>query len=453
MLEALAKASAELEKSVTNFTEQLTSFNESVQKSLDEELKAVNKRLEWTIKSNLEELGHNKNLIVKRLMDAERAELETIQSAGRKVRSALNSHAMQTERRIESFIDGQMTELKSYLRQPEEQVRSASQTSVARLEELLRQGNESISGAESSARHALSDKVRQLEELLLDEMHKARGSIAGQLDEYDGKLKSKSEGASSDIDELSSRAAAQIEQKAEDCQRMLETSASDGREKIQGVSEQWKAQVSELCESLDSSLSSLSCVLKEAYESKLSAVGTQARNEIGGLSRQAHERIEATRGELEAAMKDLEREYLDQFQSIIKRLETVVSEHSNDRRNSNVARQHKAQKMRDQMQSHLRRWGASLIDSVKHAAEQLESEFLRSTDGFHQRVESARSAAIELLERESRLMQKDIERTMREFQKEMLELENQLSHIEKAGQDAALTVIAYRKAMLSFGGD
>jgi hypothetical protein len=40
---------------------------------------------------------------------------------------------------------------------------------------------------------------------------------------------------------------------------------------------------------------------------------------------------------------------------------------------------------------------------------------------------------------------------MKEFHKEIVELESQLAQIEKAGQDAALTVIAYRKAMLSFG--
>jgi hypothetical protein len=62
-------------------------------------------------------------------------------------------------------------------------------------------------------------------------------------------------------------------------------------------------------------------------------------------------------------------------------------------------------------------------------------------------------SAIELLERESRLMQKDIERTMKEFQKELAELESQIGQIEKAGQDAALTVIACRKAVLSFRGE
>jgi uncharacterized protein YukE len=50
-------------------------------------------------------------------------------------------------------------------------------------------------------------------------------------------------------------------------------------------------------------------------------------------------------------------------------------------------------------------------------------------------------------------MQKDIERTMKEFQKELAELESQIGQIEKAGQDAALTVIACRKAVLSFRGE
>ena len=82
MLEALAKASAELEKSVTAFTEQLISFNESVQKSLDEELQAVSTRMESSIKSNLDDLGHSKHVLMKRLLEAERTELDSLSDAG-----------------------------------------------------------------------------------------------------------------------------------------------------------------------------------------------------------------------------------------------------------------------------------------------------------------------------------------------------------------------------------
>jgi len=50
-------------------------------------------------------------------------------------------------------------------------------------------------------------------------------------------------------------------------------------------------------------------------------------------------------------------------------------------------------------------------------------------------------------------MQKDVERTVKEFHRELGELDNQVTQVEKAGQDAALTVMAYRKAMLSFGAE
>src|SRR5688572_19740395 len=85
MLEALAKARVELEKSVTAVTEQLISFIEGVQKSLDEELRNVNIRMESSIKSNLDELGHAKHVMVKRLLEAERAELDALAGTGREV--------------------------------------------------------------------------------------------------------------------------------------------------------------------------------------------------------------------------------------------------------------------------------------------------------------------------------------------------------------------------------
>src|SRR4051812_18283238 len=119
MLEALAKASAELEKSVTAFTEQLISFNEGIQKSLEEELRAVHGRLEGCVRNNLDELGHNKHLMMKRLLDAERAELDSLSDAGRQVRASLNQNALQIEEKVQNFIEEQIQELKDFLHEPE----------------------------------------------------------------------------------------------------------------------------------------------------------------------------------------------------------------------------------------------------------------------------------------------------------------------------------------------
>jgi hypothetical protein len=451
MLEALAKASAELEKSVTIFTEQLLSFNESLQKQLEEELRNVNHRLEGCVQTNLEELEHNKEMMMKRLHDAERAEVESILATGRQVRATLKAHAQQAEKKIEGFIEAQMNELKEYLKEPEAEVKSTAESAVLALEGFLKNSSESIRSSQGTTKRTMSDKLKELERALNEEMARSRATISSTLDHCQNELRTKADAVTEDIERVSSDATRELEHKAGDGLTSIGRAEDKGKESLDQVSDSWKSKIQDLCDSFDTSLLNLSTVLRETYETKLSTVGDQAKGEITELSSQAHEEISATRNELEVVLKELEREYLEQFDSVLRKLETIVNEHSNDKRNNGIARQHKAQKLRDQMQTHLKRWGAGLIDSVKDAADQLENEFLRSTDGFHQRVESARAAAIELLERESRLMEKDLERTMKEFHKEIVELESQLAQIEKAGQDAALTVIAYRKAMLSFG--
>jgi hypothetical protein len=50
-------------------------------------------------------------------------------------------------------------------------------------------------------------------------------------------------------------------------------------------------------------------------------------------------------------------------------------------------------------------------------------------------------------------MNLELERVMRGFKSELVELNSELPQIEDAGRNAALAVMAYRSAMLSFGSE
>lgn len=453
MLEALAKASAELEKSVTAFTEQLISFNEGLQKSLDEELRCVNGRMENAIRTNLDELGHSKHLMVKRLLEAERSELDGLAGTGRDVRGALSNHALKIEERIEEFINNQINELKEFLEEPKRSIQTVTDAANEELQENARDSSAEIKNRHEDLRRRLSDKVAQIERMIREETEIVKETIATASDDCAQRLSAQRESINEDLQRFADETIQSIGSRNEEGTDKLDQSERQAKVAVKAVGEQWKSQITGHCDTFDKLLGSLSSVLKENYETKLANASEQARQEITHLSDQAHEKITATRNELEVELRDLERDYIAQFENVLHKLESIVSEQTNDKRNSGVARQHKSQKLRDQMQAHLKRFGTDLVDSVKDAAVEFEAEFNRATDGFHTRIEGARGAAIELLERESRLMQKDIERTMKEFEKELADLEAQVGQIEKAGQDAALTVIACRKAVLSFRGE
>lgn len=453
MLEALAKASAELEKSVTAFTEQLISFNEGLQKTLDEELRNVNVRMENSIRSNLDELGHSKHLMVKRVLEAERKELDSLAAAGRETRAILSQHALKIEQKIEEFINSQIAELKEFLDEPKRNMQAVTDTSNDELKDRQQNIAGGIKEHGDNLRSRLSDKVAELEKLIREETQSARDAIAFSANESKDKLTSIADVNFGDLTRFFDDTVRDIDTRDEEGGTALEDAEAHSRQAVRDLGDDWKSQISTHCETFDKLLASLSAVLKENYETKLANANEQARQEISQLSDAAHEKIAATHAELEVELRELEKDYIQQFENVLQKLDSIVNEHANDKKNSGMARQHKAQKLRDQMHGHLKRFGSSLVDSVKDAAGEFENEFNRATDGFHTRIEGARVSAIELLEREARLMQKDIERTMKEFQKELAELESQIGLIEKAGQDAALTVIACRKAVLSFRGE
>lgn len=453
MIEALAKASAELEKSVTGFTEQLISFNQTIQKSFEEEVHAVEVRLEAAVKGNLDELGHSKHVIMKRLLEAERAELDRLADVGRQVRTALSANAVQIENKIETFMANQIKELRDFLQQPQDEIVNCAQQSVEQVGERVKSSAGKLRQKQQEFRQQLSDKISELERSIKMETEQAREAIKASGEFWGNTLKSERESFLNELEKVATDAVGALDKAdAAGNQNIDETQSSDIA-LLENVLEKWQGQMDAHGESFQTLISSLGHVLKENFDTKLSNAAEQARQEIGALSRQAHEKISATRSELEIELRALEKEYILQLESTLKKLEAVVSEHGNDKRNSGVARQHKAQKLRDQMHTHLRRFGSSLVDSIKDAVAQLENEFNRATDGFQARIEGARSAAVELLERETKLMQRDLDRVLKDFQRELSEEEAQINKIENAGQDAVVTVIACRKAMLSFKGE
>lgn len=453
MLEALGKASAELEKSVAAFTEQLISFNDGLQKSLDEELRSVNSRLEASIKTNLDELGHNKHLMMKRLGQAEREELAALSEVGKNVRTKLSAHALEVEERIEAFMEEQISELKSFLEQPESQIAASAETAGVSLKSKHKNVSTDVLKNDQDVRKRLSDKVAEIERLIKTECDKVKESIAIAGDRSQHRLNSQREQITANIGKFIGESINEVNTRADEGVSLLASCETQHKDALNEVGSRWQQQITDQCDAFHKTLGNLSAVVKQNYETKLSNVSEQARQEITKLSDDAHEKIANTRSELEVELRELEKEYVHQFEKSVSKLEEIVSDQANDKKNNGVARQLKAQKLREQMQMHLKRWGGELVDSVKDSSQDLENEYNRATDGFQSRIETARASSVELLERESRLMHKDIERTLKEFQKELEELESELGRIEKAGQDAALTVIACRKAVLSFRGE
>lgn len=453
MLETLARASADLEKAVANFTDQLGSYNDMLQRSLEEDLKAVDLRLAESIRLNLDELSHNRNLLVKQMEEAAAAEVESVLAAGRSVRKTLRQHAEQAERRIEGFIAEQMTDLKTYLAEPEERITRSHNASAKRLDEFLEGAATKTKDLQTRNTRNLTDKAVDLHSTIESEMAAAKQTALAAMETCCRQLTVREGIVANDIEQICRQTLDEIDRGTHEGLTQIASSENRSRDALEQIKKQWKSQVQELTGEFDQALAKLGTVLKENYDTRLSAVSAQSRSEISELTAQAHEKIAATRRELEVQLKALEREYLEKFAGVLRKLDDLVAGATSARGEGVAARQLKSVKLRDQMQHHLRKWGTGLIDTVRDAAAEMEQDFLRSTDGFHIRIENARNQAIELLEREAKLMGKDVERTIKEFQKELTDLERQLGHIEKAGQDAAITVIAYRKAMLSLGGE
>src|ERR1700722_1295772 len=86
MIEALDKASAELDKTVKACIEQLTNSNDALEKSLRTQLLKVIEQSKTFIDTSADDLTTHREDLLDRLNEFERSEVETMMSAARDVR-------------------------------------------------------------------------------------------------------------------------------------------------------------------------------------------------------------------------------------------------------------------------------------------------------------------------------------------------------------------------------
>jgi hypothetical protein len=450
MLDALVKASAEVEKSVADFSAQLLSFGDEVQQLFNQELKAADARMHDCLSHNLASLSDNKQVMINRLLDRERAELTRISETGHQLRQALSTSRGWVEEKVEAMIAQQVAEYQKFLEHAHadigncldacrEEHKGKHESGIEQLDELAKQFQQQLasklSGCNEIVQRGAGEDLQKLTSL----GEQRRKEIASLAIFVRQGLDNSFQTAVAEIEKCDSEGNAAFDQMQ---QRESLNLAEAGQ--------RWKANLDLQVESCGSLLSHQGVALQDAFSEQLAVTADATSEEINHLCRQAHEKIESTCKSLSTELQIMQADYVRELESIINGMEHVVLQHSNDPENNTARRQHKARLLQEQMDAHLARWGTSLVDSVKNAASQLECRFNQVADGFHLRVESSRSSAITLLVRESKLMEKELDNVVSEFQRQLDNEEVQISKIRSAGQDAAMTVTAYRKAMLSF---
>ena len=105
------------------------------------------------------------------------------------------------------------------------------------------------------------------------------------------------------------------------------------------------------------------------------------------------------------------------------------------------------------LNTRLKARGLEIVKALKRQVELFDLEHARFAAGCGERIETVHGASKDSLEQQLKTMNAEIERMMRAFKVELSQLNLQLPQIKDAGHAAALAVLAYKRARLSFGTD
>lgn len=447
MAEALSKASAELEKLVSVFCDHLTAFNQELGRSFVDEARQAEDRMDTRLRNTIEALQRDREEILKRLAEYKQNEIQAIIDTGKESRGRLAIKVDETAAEFSRTLSEKMTELQALLSGPQAdalakydavrgEVAATGQDLLTFLTDKSAGQLESLATAcefiESEATNSVSDAIAKID---------------AQVSTLSGPAVESEQAFTSAVAAQEKSAPQVLDTARQQSLEALKVEQANCLENLKAVTLGGKQYAEEVSISFDVSMSDLSALLNTLYDARLKNMLAQSRTEIVNSARKAEERIMSTRNDLHAALKELQRDYVEKFEKLYETFEESVEDEVKEAKSPGGAKDARA---REQLNALFRRLGQEMIDTAGNAANRIEGDFQKSVTAFEKRIETARDSACESLEREFKLMQKELVRTKHDFDKQVNELQTQLVRIEKDGRDAADIVQTIRSANLEF---
>ncbi|MBX9685534.1 MAG: hypothetical protein K2X27_02460 [Candidatus Obscuribacterales bacterium] len=449
MADALSKASAELEKTVNVLTEQLSNFNQSLEKSFKSELQASHERMEAVLRQNIDALSRDKESVLKTLAEYKQAEIEKVILGGKTVRGGLAAQVEDSTRALSQTVASRIAEIREQLQQPENDLKAKYDQLGQALQLAVVESRKQVQSSHEAEAESLNIATKDFNARFSKELGDSQRQMELRFNQKRTDVQTLGEQVVGELAQNYDRVVARIEAGNQELRGKLGENRQEAIDKLKQLAASSTEFVNAQEQSFLSGLNDLSGLLNGLYETRLNNLAAQSRTEILSAAQNAEDCLLATRTELQACLKEYQRDYAMKYEGLHSKLEKSLDELTKRKDPSNM-RGLKEERAREQLRNLFRRIGNEMVENAAANARRLESEFQRSMDVFEERIKLAKSQACESLERESKMMQKELTRSFQEFEKQMSELQLQAAQLEKQGRDAANIVMTIRQANLEF---
>ena len=424
--------------------------SDGLEKALAGRLKKFFEQSGNLLDGHVDDLSNKKEEFIERLMEFERTELETLTATAKEIRQQVNAKAQQATDSINRLVEEQVVELKSYMSEPKPILHEIVEARLEVVKEIGRASKEKVEESEAGLEKVISERAEEFDRSIQTVVEDSKRVVEDKLDEHNRKFEAKIESVMTSLTDAVTAAGDDLKDKAHEGRQKVDAASEKGRDRLFANLKEFSRALEEIQSTFAEQLKADRDVQEGVHKTKLDRKAQEVREEIEHISSDASTKISASHKLFYSSLKRLEKKYFDRMDRLFSRFESALAQEGNL---TSGSKPQATGELRTLLASRLQARGDEVIKSFQRHVEQIESEYSRSSAGYHDRIENIKNNAVESMEKQAKTLVQEMERVTRNFNNGLSDLNIELPQISERGKAAALAVKAYRSAMLSLEGD
>jgi len=453
MIEALEKASGELERTVNQCIYQLNTFTEGLDKSLSLQLEKVVAQSGHLVDTHGGDLEAKRDETLDAIGRLEGEQLESLLNAAHELRKRFAERVREATEALGEVMEIQLGDLMSMIQSPQSNLYETAEQKLSDIAKVTEERKSEIDFKSQQHESSMSEKAKAIDEQAHKVIENSKAEVEKHLSDYSAKFDEKIIGVQRQLSDIVEAALVDLKALAERGSSNIDEAKDTNHQVLNEHIEHWHTQLNSMKDRFQSSTLEQQSGFLRLYNDEVEKKLLDSQEEITRIAGRARHRLGTNQKLYLNSLKRVERKLSDEIDRLFFKFEAALTQEAKINLSVGGTRPPTDADVINKLHGRLKAHGAEIVKTFRRQVEQTETEFTRSTQGSNERIESIRSSSVESLEKQVKSMRTDLERITRNFHNEVSELGLKVPVIEETGRAAALAVMTYKSAMLSLEND
>lgn len=453
MIEALEKASGELERTVNQCISQLNTFTDGLDKSLSLQLEKVVAQSGHLVDTHGGDLEAKRDETLDTIGKLEGEQLESMLAASRDLRKRFAERVREASEALGVLMQTQLTDLMSLIQSPQSNLYETAQAKLSDIDGTAEERLSEIDFKAQQHESSMAEKAKSIDDQAHKVVENSKAKIDKHLTDYSARFDDKIIAVQRQLTELVDDAIEDLKEIAARGSANIDDAKDTNHQVLNEHIEHWHTQLNTMRDGFQTSTMEQQSGFLRLYNEEVEKKLVESQEEVTRIAARAKRRLGTNQKLYLNSLRRVERKLSDEIDRLFFKFEAALTQEARINLSTGGTRPPADAEVISKLHGRLKTHGGEIVKTFRRQVEQTEAEFSRSTQGSNERIESIRSSSVESLEKQVKSMRTDLERITRNFHNEMSELGLKVPIIEETGRAAALAVMTYKSAALSLEND